>query len=147
LATSEKEISDFFARIQISSNHVFTVLNKSDLISQEEIEKYQRHFENLICISAKQETNIDLLKSKNVDFTTTHFTNEDIIITNARHAKALNKVGIALDKLLNGLKQKHTSDLLAFELKQALHYIGEITGTINTNDLLANIFSKFCIGK
>jgi len=147
LSNTANEISDFLIKTQISKDHLFIVLNKSDLLSKDAIEEYQKHFENLICISAKQETNIDLLKSKIVDFTTTHFTNEDIIITNARHAEALNKAGIALDKLLNGLKLKHTSDILAFELKQALHYIGEITGTIYTDDLLANIFSKFCIGK
>ncbi|MBC7654202.1 MAG: tRNA uridine-5-carboxymethylaminomethyl(34) synthesis GTPase MnmE, partial [Oligoflexus sp.] len=48
---------------------------------------------------------------------------------------------------LNGIDNPITSDFLALDIKQALHYLGEIVGTVTTDDLLDNIFSKFCIGK
>ena len=51
------------------------------------------------------------------------------------------------DKPLIGLDISQTGDLLAMDIRQALHYLGEITGAITTDDLLDNIFSKFCIGK
>ncbi|MGZ3821322.1 MAG: tRNA uridine-5-carboxymethylaminomethyl(34) synthesis GTPase MnmE, partial [Mucilaginibacter sp.] len=46
-----------------------------------------------------------------------------------------------------GINSQVTSDFLAMDIKQALHYLGEITGAVTTDDLLDNIFSKFCIGK
>ncbi|WP_350223375.1 hypothetical protein [Pedobacter faecalis] len=53
----------------------------------------------------------------------------------------------ALDSVSEGLVNPVTSDFLAMDIKQALHYLGEITGQVTTDDLLENIFSKFCIGK
>ena len=53
----------------------------------------------------------------------------------------------ALQRVLEGMAQGVTGDFLAMDIRQALHYLGEITGTITTEDLLENIFSRFCIGK
>jgi tRNA modification GTPase len=53
----------------------------------------------------------------------------------------------ALMRLLDGIETGLSTDLLAFESRQALQHLGEITGEIYTEDLLANIFSRFCIGK
>jgi len=53
----------------------------------------------------------------------------------------------ALRSVLTGITQSTTSDFLAIDIRQALHYLGEITGQINNEDLLDFIFSKFCIGK
>jgi tRNA modification GTPase len=52
-----------------------------------------------------------------------------------------------LKKVIAGIDKGITNDILAMEIRQALHHLGEITGEITTNDLLNNIFSKFCIGK
>jgi tRNA modification GTPase len=50
-------------------------------------------------------------------------------------------------EVLGGLDQLVTHDFLAMDIRRALHYLGEITGEVTTDDLLATIFSKFCIGK
>ena len=52
-----------------------------------------------------------------------------------------------LFNVLNNIDNPVTSDFLAMDIKQALHYLGEITGEVTTDDLLENIFTKFCIGK
>ncbi|MDB5011865.1 MAG: tRNA modification GTPase, partial [Daejeonella sp.] len=64
-----------------------------------------------------------------------------------RHLEALQKTEQALNNVLEHIDNTVTSDFLSMDIKQALYYLGEITGTVTTDDLLENIFSKFCIGK
>lgn len=72
----------------------------------------------------------------------------EVIVSNARHHQALKTAGEALQRVKDGLGQNITGDFLAMDIRQALHYLGEITGTIEIDrDILGNIFSKFCIGK
>ncbi|MFN5355911.1 MAG: tRNA uridine-5-carboxymethylaminomethyl(34) synthesis GTPase MnmE, partial [Bacteroidota bacterium] len=71
----------------------------------------------------------------------------ELLVTNARHAESLRKAAMALEKVLHGMRLQLSTDLLAFELKDAIRNLGEITGEVYTDDLLGNIFSKFCIGK
>ena len=72
---------------------------------------------------------------------------EDTVVTNTRHYEALSRANESLEKVLQGLDSNITGDFLAMDIRQALHHLGEITGEITTDDLLDNIFSKFCIGK
>jgi tRNA modification GTPase len=69
------------------------------------------------------------------------------LITNARHYESLLQTKNALDNVLIGLGRSVTGDFLAMDIRQALYHLGEITGQITNDDLLSNIFSKFCIGK
>ncbi|MEQ8625954.1 MAG: tRNA uridine-5-carboxymethylaminomethyl(34) synthesis GTPase MnmE [Vicingaceae bacterium] len=72
----------------------------------------------------------------------------DVIVSNARHHQALKTAGEALERVQNGLESNITGDFLAMDIRQALHYLGEITGTIEIDrDILGTIFSQFCIGK
>ena len=72
---------------------------------------------------------------------------EGTIVTNARHVSSLKKLLLALNDVETGLIQNVTGDLLALDIRQALHYLGTITGEITSEDQLDFIFSKFCIGK
>jgi tRNA modification GTPase len=98
-------------------------------------------------ISALQGIGIKELEQKLLDMI--HYTEHanETILTNARHVEALQRCKEALERVLNGIHNPVTSDFLAMDIKEALHYLGEITGSISTDDLLENIFSKFCIGK
>ena len=71
----------------------------------------------------------------------------ETVVTNVRHFHLLKKAEHAITKVLEGLDQNISSELLAADVKSCLHHLGEITGDISTDDLLENIFSKFCIGK
>ena len=105
-------------------------------------------FNNMLFISAKERIGIDELKKHLVhlfDSRTVHLT--ETIVTNARHVEALRHTNVALIKVLEGLSHNVTGDFLAMDIRQALHYLGTITGDISSDDLLANIFSRFCIGK
>lgn len=71
----------------------------------------------------------------------------DVLVTSLRHYQNLVQTHESLDRVLQGMSCGITGDFLAMDIRQSLHYLGEITGTITTDDLLENIFSKFCIGK
>ncbi len=100
-----------------------------------------------IFISAKTK-NIDELKSSLIVFIRKQKTSyNNVIVTNVRHHSALIKARESLLRANEGLTNKISGDLIAMDIRQSLHYLGEITGTISTEDLLGNIFGKFCIGK
>ena len=123
---------------------LLVVGNKIDLLNEEP------NFGNreIIYISSKDESNIEALKQKLVGTVLEGKTELDTsILTNARHVEALQKANKALDDVLQGIEQQASGELLALDIRQALHALGEITGEITTDDLLGNIFSKFCIGK
>ena len=119
---------------------VLFIVNKSDLHSP--------NMDNGITISAKDGDGIDLLNKEMVSAVVgTLDLENDTIIANARHHEALLKTSEALEKAANGLEDGTTGDFIAMDIRQAMHYLGSITGDISTDDLLGSIFSKFCIGK
>ena len=71
----------------------------------------------------------------------------DIIVSNARHYEALQNALKAILNVKNGLENELSGDLLSVDINEALHFLGEISGEITNDELLGNIFSKFCIGK
>jgi tRNA modification GTPase len=104
--------------------------------------------EQIITLSAKEGMNIPYLKDALLNLVTEGKVNqESTIVSNARHYEALQKSYQSLDDVLKGMSSSVTSDFIAMDIRQALHYLGEIVGEVSTDDLLENIFSKFCIGK
>ena len=71
----------------------------------------------------------------------------DLLVTNARHAEALRASAEALDKVASGLELQLPTDLLAEDLRDAISHLGTITGEISTDEVLGEIFGRFCIGK
>jgi tRNA modification GTPase len=103
---------------------------------------------DLLFISARDKTGIDELKSGILQKVNLHAINtDDVLVSNIRHLEALQKTEASLNSVLENIDNPVTSDFLATDIKQALYYLGEITGQVTTDDLLETIFSKFCIGK
>ena len=122
------------------------LVNKKDLLTTEQLAAFEPL--NPVFISAKQRDGVEALKTallNEVNLRNIH--TDDVLVTNIRHVEALQKTQEALDKVLYGLEHPVTSDFLAIDIRQALHHLGSITGQVSTDDLLENIFSKFCIGK
>ena len=102
---------------------------------------------DFLSISAKEKLHIAELKQHIYNSAIKDkLTGDETLVTNIRHLEALQKTEEALLRVLEGIDTV-TSDFLAMDIKLALHYLGEITGAVTTDDLLENIFSKFCIGK
>lgn len=99
-----------------------------------------------LSISAKNGTGIEDLKSALTRLANSGV-QSDTIVTNLRHYEHLVKTHQALNDVLRGMDEGITGDFLAQDIRLALYHLGEITGTIVADDLLANIFGKFCIGK
>jgi len=136
----------FFEKENI--NKYILVGNKIDETNEKNIsEKFSD--ENILFISAKKKQKIDVLKQqlykiaigKSIDM-------ENTIVTNARHHAALLKIEESLNDIEIGIKDRLSGDLLAIDIRRALHYLGEITGQVEVDrDILGTIFEKFCIGK
>ena len=77
----------------------------------------------------------------------THTEEDAVIVSNARHHEALTGVLEALNDIDEGFKKDIPSDLIATDIRKALYHLGEITGEVSNDELLGNIFSRFCIGK
>jgi len=128
--------------------NILVVGNKADLHELDAMYRKFAAFENMVWISARDNQNIDVLKLQLLNMVDTEKLNSgELIINNARHMEALQKTLIAVQATQELMQQTGNSELLAFEIKQALLFLGEITGEVTTDDLLDSIFSKFCIGK
>jgi tRNA modification GTPase len=126
-----KDILWVFNKIDIN-NEVFTHLKESN--------------PDIIGISAQTQYGLQDLTHKLVSRVYAQAAT-DTVVTNLRHYEHLLKTQDALNEVITGLDTGVTGDFLAQDIRLSLHHLGEITGTIVTDDLLDNIFSKFCIGK
>ncbi len=118
-------------------------LDKIDAARENQLES-----EGFILISASQKKGIEELKAKILSlFNVNTVKQGDVLVTNLRHYQNLIQTNQSLQRVLDGMDNNVTGDFLAMDIRQSLHYLGEITGQITTDDLLENIFSKFCIGK
>ncbi|MDN4164243.1 tRNA uridine-5-carboxymethylaminomethyl(34) synthesis GTPase MnmE [Cytophagales bacterium LB-30] len=121
--------------------------NKIDAAPQATLQALEEKGD-FVMISAQGNIQIDFLKEKILEAVNlSNFKTGDTIVTNLRHYQSLQQTAQALDDVIKGLDLGVTNDFLAMDIRQALFHLGEITGEISTDDLLANIFSKFCIGK
>jgi tRNA modification GTPase len=141
-----EELNSDIESLQKPGINMLLVANKIDLLTPEQLSALP-YTERAIQVSAKQKQHIDELKQRIYSTAVKdQLTGNEILVTNIRHLEALQKTEEALARVLSGIDNV-TSDFLAMDIKQALHYLGEITGAVTTDDLLENIFSKFCIGK
>ena len=138
------ELREF--KIQYPDKKLLIVFNKED---QNHTFKIPSHIEGYqsVSISAKMNSNIDIL----IELLTKHFKLNPIqdqsIITNSRHYGSLYAAQKEVTAIQNGLSKGLSGDLLSIDLRQALFHLGEITGEVTNDELLGNIFANFCIGK
>lgn len=131
---------------------VIIVFNKSDKINKEEQvildSMFKAYSNSRIHISAKHSQNLELLRGKLLETAgLSDLKKQDIIITNLRHYEALKLALEAIIRVREGLATNHPSDLISQDIRECIHYLGQITGMITTDEVLQNIFKNFCIGK
>ena len=137
------------------AKQLIAVVNKSDLMTEEGKTEMDRELDNLlpvnaekIFISARQRTNLDRLEKSLIDAASLPDNDaNEVIVTNARHYEALIKAGEALSRSIQGLETGISGDFVSQDIRECMHYLGEITGEIAPTDILTSIFSHFCIGK
>ncbi|MCR6721414.1 MAG: hypothetical protein NVV59_14285 [Chitinophagaceae bacterium] len=122
--------------------------NKIDVPGEEISREKYRGIDKLIFISAKSNLHLETLRVRMVDAVLAGQINiESSIVTNARHYHALKEVQKSLYDIRAGLDNKLPGDLLALDIRRCLHYLGEITGEVNNEEMLDYIFSKFLYRK
>ncbi|KGO83388.1 tRNA modification GTPase MnmE [Flavobacterium beibuense F44-8] len=122
--------------------------NKADKITDGQKTEITLAIEELMLISAKENTGVEELKDKLLSFVNTGaLRNNETIVTNTRHYDSLLKALEEIQKVQFGLQSNLPADLMAIDIRQALYYFGEITGQVTNDELLGNIFANFCIGK
>jgi tRNA modification GTPase len=148
-----KRIRSMKELIMDSEKRLIILINKTDTRSdnrQAELKSGIRLGDNdrLLFISAKEKSGLDDLRLKLAELVMKDkLSSDDIIITNIRHYEALNHVSESLGRVSAGLEDQIPEDLIAIDIRQAIHYLGEITGEITSDEILGNIFRYFCIGK
>lgn len=145
---SEISLAEIEEQIQSFNAPYVLVGNKQDKLSVNQKQEFEKAYPAIIWISASENQNIDALEKTLVQkVKTKEIKAGDTVVTNLRHYQHLLQTSESLNHVLEGLSNSITGDFLAQDIRFALHHLGEITGQITTDDLLANIFSKFCIGK
>jgi tRNA modification GTPase len=127
---------------------IIQVLNKVDQVSSTILDDFKAALPELILMSAKNHEGLPELEKALLNIMGLDQANASgTLVTNIRHYQQLVQTQETLIGVLNALKTGLTGDLIAQDLRHALHHLGEITGQISNDDLLKNIFGKFCIGK
>ncbi|WP_297985400.1 tRNA uridine-5-carboxymethylaminomethyl(34) synthesis GTPase MnmE [uncultured Chryseobacterium sp.] len=120
--------------------------NNFDEIVRDELK--QNYTTTILQLSAKDQTGIEALKAELISFVENLKTEEsNTVITNQRHFEALQKSLDSVNRVKEAVSGNISTELLAYELRSALEHLGEISGEFTNDEVLGNIFSKFCIGK
>ncbi len=138
---------EFHDHINDPEKHFLLIANKTDLILETPPHIISLFDMETIFISAKRKENINLIIERLVSTVKTTSIGDQAIVSNARHYNSIKSTLKALEDASTGLGDKLPTDLVATDIRSALHHLGEITGEVTTDDILGNIFGKFCIGK
>ena len=138
----ELELSKITDSIKSDDKKIILIGNKSDLLSDP-----SKRIEKAIYISAKKGENLDLVLNEIDSFVKENHIQDITLLTSERHQALLSGILAAIERTESGLRNGLPTDLVAEDIRMALHDLGELTGTISSDDILNNIFGKFCIGK
>jgi len=133
--------------------HLVLVLNKADQVDKPKLTELDNSLalaenEELIPISAEMGFNIEKLSGLLLRIVSHgSIKHQDVVISNIRHLNALKSASESLSRVSEGLTSTLPTDLLAQDIREALHFLCEITGEVTTDEILGNIFKNFCIGK
>ena len=134
----------------LQDRHAIVLLNKSDLTPVTTVEDIRKHLDKkMIAISAKEQTGIDELTEviKEMFFSGAVTFNDEVYITNIRHKTALQEALRSLQLVLQSIEDGMPEDFYSIDLMNAYEELGSIIGEAVEDDLVNEIFSKFCMGK
>ncbi len=150
-SATEKEIDQAIADIRVQledpEKQIIPVANKTDMLT-EAPHSFKRLVElDTLFVSAKRNENINLITERLLKSAHLGETGDQTIVYSLRHYEALTRAAQSIESIEKGFADNIPSDLIATDIRQALHHLGSITGEVTTDELLGNIFGKFCIGK
>ncbi|HEX9974429.1 MAG TPA: tRNA uridine-5-carboxymethylaminomethyl(34) synthesis GTPase MnmE [bacterium] len=135
---------------KISDAKIIRIINKNDLVQKIELKDIEQRDTPVVSISALQNRGIEILERElhnlvlNFD---ENISGNEVMVTNVRHWEILGRARESLKSALKEAESDVSSEFISLYLRDALDYLGQITGKVTSDDILNNIFSKFCIGK
>ncbi|MHC1774018.1 MAG: tRNA uridine-5-carboxymethylaminomethyl(34) synthesis GTPase MnmE [Lentimicrobium sp.] len=150
-SATEKEIDQAIAEIRAQledpEKQIIPVANKTDMLT-EAPHSFKRLVElDTLFVSAKRNENINLITERLLKSAHRGETGDQTIVYSLRHYEALTRAAQSIESIEKDFADNIPSDLIATDIRQALHHLGSITGEVTNDELLGNIFGKFCIGK
>ena len=137
-----------------AGKHLVALINKTDLLTPEQCARHRRALEKwgiapdaILEISARTDADMTPLENHLAAWAQRDDSASDVVVTNQRHYEALLRAQTSIRRVLQGLRDNYTGDLLSQDIRETLHHLGEITGEITTDEILSTIFRHFCIGK
>lgn len=136
-----------FPEIETTSEQVvIRVVNKCDLQKEGSIYNENLNDESVICISAKQSLNIEVLKDRLLS--TLSNQEEDVVISNVRHKQILSSAYAEITSAIDSLSNNLPTDLVVEDIRQVCNSLYQITGKhVDSSSILSNVFERFCVGK
>ncbi|MBP5206810.1 MAG: tRNA uridine-5-carboxymethylaminomethyl(34) synthesis GTPase MnmE [Bacteroidales bacterium] len=147
LADLKAEMEEFRQQVNLNEKEIIPVANKIDELETLPCDYKEWHDMGVIFVSAKRRVNLGDIEERLSQYVQQHKIQDLTIITNERHYALLCEVEETIARIRQGLESQLPTDLVAEEVRAALHDIGLLTGSVSTDELLDNIFGKFCIGK
>ncbi len=156
-ASVRSQLEMIFAAVDLSAQKLVILLSKSDKMTDNNIVNIvndvvlsivpKTNTVEVLPVSAKDGMGLEELRSKLVSMASEGLPEDATVVTNARHASALRASAAALADVIAGLDRGIPGDLLAEDLRAALESLGSITGEISSDEVLGEIFGRFCVGK
>ena len=130
----------------VCDKKILVVVNKNDI--KQVLDDGKLPFDNIIKCSAVTKNNIETIKEKLYTMVIDEkVLSQNIIITNVRHMQALSSANKIIEDVLSDLQGHKDLELISLNLQSAWEMLGQITGVTSNEEIISNIFSKFCVGK
>lgn len=146
--TIETQREELLNGIDCSNKEVIIVLNKADLLSDNQRRLHSTHiYKNNIVLLSAQKGETEELKEWLLSIGKEKTASQSVVISNLRHLDALQRALYAIEQVQIGLQEQLSGELLSLDLHDCINALGEITGQITSDEVLHSIFKNFCIGK
>ncbi len=143
----EADLHDLQQHVDFNNKKLIIIANKIDLLDETPAHFVEWNRYELVFLSAKRKDTIYSLVETLLQSVTLNQEPDKILVSNLRHYETMQRALIALEKIKEGMGNGIPGDLLAIDIRDALQELGSITGEVTNDEILGNIFGRFCIGK
>ncbi len=147
LAEIQEEISFLKEEVDMEGKKLILVANKIDSLTEMPHQLMHLKEYEIVYVSAKRNVNIEAITDQLLAVAETHRMSDQTMLTNVRHYDNFLKIRESIENIEKGLADGIPTDLVAIDVRDALHYLGLVTGEIATDEILNTVFGHFCIGK
>jgi len=142
----EKQIETLLQQTDFADKKLIIVANKSDLSNENSLPARYKDFD-IIPISAQKQENMECLLQKLKDFASSSSHENQVVVSNIRHFEALHQALESLQQAEASFEAERSQELVAVDIRRTLHHLSEVIGEISNEEILGEIFGRFCIGK